>query len=984
MTTRPPYPPIPDLARQLVLALIPSLADSPSSNDKRYLTNLTANAARQIRADSLGGARKEWDVVTRSVEGHAEAARIRVQDDLAEGLEKVLKDLGVCKAKGGKGWEEDAVIRMENLPQDIHLLLNLANRPTTQAHAYAYEYLHRQPSTGPTPDQILYQQIMEENPYDPGEVWDEEVRHGWTDSDSSLSDLEDQDESPEEEEVLTPSSRVVRAQKKRAEDERKREELEEMAERAREVVRGLEQGYWRGQERVGEMPEGLYGWKDMTTGTSTSAIAQKVLAIDGVRKRCRVIGASELQRELIFALSGRPGVMFLFDGNVCQIHDQHPQVQHLSGGALQGVLKTFQGYASQAAEIRGFIADTLLAEASSSSRKTKKVNRTQQAFADACRGVIEDFDSWLSSLEASFTLGSAGVSSGSIPSVPASSTPSLLSREVERRFAPLLEQLSALIPHSHSPTLLLNLIHSTIISLSQSGATALLPNLYNIFFLSAEPTWKLLGHWLQQGMPIPLSLTDPEEAALSSLSLDDGERELDSELFIERDRDVSWADEDFWECGFIVGDEGWPMWIGDEVGEMVLEAGKAQGLLRSLMGAEGMGTLGKWVSLPNVLSAEGAAPGTVNILEQVGGYLRPMCQISQFHLRRVLDEECGLGQHLDAIEGMMYLRGFDVIDQWTHPLFKKIHSGERWTDFQILTSTLRNVIEDRAAGWMNPSALRIRTVRSQGVYTGPRALEAIRADYQVPFPLSQLLTPTSISFRSEVFTFLMQLHMGRHLLAQTKHCDKELLARVSGSEDDSGVKGMWRVRGRVLWLLDTLYSWLTERVIEDQTAEYRVKLEEMTSLRSMISMELEHTRNLRDYCFLNPSTSDIQDAVLSVLDMTSTLSDCFASYLSQTASSPINTATRFVTRRRPRRKIRRRRQDVSSDEDGDGGEGGRQGRAAEASVSFVELSLAERMRKMDHELELCAAVLKEDVDRLGMDRGGEVWGMLGFALEEWK
>lgn len=37
----------------------------------------------------------------------------------------------------------------------------------------------------------------------------------------------------------------------------------------------------------------------------------------------------------------------------------------------------------------------------------------------------------------------------------------------------------------------------------------------------------------------------------------------------------------------------------------------------------------------------------------------------------------------------------------------------------------------------------------------------------------------------------------------------------------------------------SVYSWLTGRVIENQTASFRAKLEELTSLGSMINLELE-------------------------------------------------------------------------------------------------------------------------------------------------
>lgn len=36
-----------------------------------------------------------------------------------------------------------------------------------------------------------------------------------------------------------------------------------------------------------------------------------------------------------------------------------------------------------------------------------------------------------------------------------------------------------------------------------------------------------------------------------------------------------------------------------------------------------------------------------------------------------------------------------------------------------------------------------------------------------------------------------------------------------------------------------VYTWLTGRVIENQTASFRAKLEELTSLGSMITLELE-------------------------------------------------------------------------------------------------------------------------------------------------
>lgn len=368
------------------------------------------------------------------------------------------------------------------------------------------------------------------------------------------------------------------------------------------------------------------------------------------------------------------------DTNNSQIISDHPHVKTFSPGALEGILMTFRSHASQASKLRLFVQKTLQPRVPADpAKQTQATNKTAQAFAEATREVLELYDTWLSNLEASFTLGSRhGQSSSSVTGVPASTTPLLLIHELEQAHAPILRYLSEFVPYAHSPTLILNLIYSAIVNTRQTGSTPhITSSLFKLFYRSAEPMWHVLGVWLQQGMPVPLSLTDPEQMAFSSLSLDDGERELDRDFFIKRDKDVSWADEDFWECGFVVGDEGWPLWMGDEIGAMVMEAGKAQGLLRSLLGNVNTEIVKEWSFLFDVLMGpmDGfASPfplGEMDIVEKVIGYLQPLCQLVQFHLRRVLDEECGLMQHLEAIEGTMLLRGFEVIHEWTEGLFKK-------------------------------------------------------------------------------------------------------------------------------------------------------------------------------------------------------------------------------------------------------------------------------------------------------------------------
>ena len=89
-----------------------------------------------------------------------------------------------------------------------------------------------------------------------GPGFDEEVKEGWTDSESE----------DEEEEVLTPSSKVkIRAAR---EEEAAPEFGDDRMRRAQEVLRELARGaYWKGGgEEISPVPEDVQGWRQLSTG----------------------------------------------------------------------------------------------------------------------------------------------------------------------------------------------------------------------------------------------------------------------------------------------------------------------------------------------------------------------------------------------------------------------------------------------------------------------------------------------------------------------------------------------------------------------------------------------------------------------------------------------------------------------------------------------------------------------------------------------
>jgi gamma-tubulin complex component 5 len=127
----------------------------------------------------------------------------------------------------------------------------------------------------------------------------------------------------------------------------------------------------------------------------------------------------------------------------------------------------------------------------------------------------------------------------------------------------------------------------------------------------------------------------------------------------------------------------------------------------------------------------------------------------------------------------------------------QVTTRKRWADFQVLTSTIREMIEKQNEIWLNPHAIRIRTIgrptsQDPTALISPETLSIIKATYQVPFPLSQLFTATSLDLRADVFVFLLQVQFGRSLLDQTKPYE---------SVKSTDMAYLLRLRHRLYWVI---------------------------------------------------------------------------------------------------------------------------------------------------------------------------------------
>jgi gamma-tubulin complex component 5 len=243
------------------------------------------------------------------------------------------------------------------------------------------------------------------------------------------------------------------------------------------------------------------------------------------------------------------------------------------------------------------------------------------------------------------------------------------------------------------------------------GELATASKLSDVFVHAAAPVWNGIGEWLRDGMTIGIG---------ENMDLDDPQgRSQNEELFIEK-RDIEFVDPNFWEQGYTLRREGENDWeegeptnlnevsslvpnIFLELGDDILGAGKAVGLLRALgidpySGAtDNSLQTWQWEAFIGILVAatetsnlpeprstgfdeEDAAPDKTytmrltieNMQTIMEDRVMKRCQAAHSTLNRLLFEECSLQEHLFSLENMCFMRRGDAMTTFCDNIFMKV------------------------------------------------------------------------------------------------------------------------------------------------------------------------------------------------------------------------------------------------------------------------------------------------------------------------
>ncbi|KAJ7047193.1 Spc98 family-domain-containing protein [Mycena alexandri] len=977
----------------------------------------------------------DMGVIDRQVQGHAQKARINSRDTLAEALQT---SYGRLKRQAAQEQDLDQEIKMSRLPDHMQFLMALSAAATSTTVSYADALLEGIKNPPPPPVGLTWADIFGD---------DEALEAESSSSGASLSplnsddlELDDEDDSfssiePEqdEEQVANMPPLIPPLPSRAPHTYAHRKEFEQLQARQ----------YWR-DEYVWRGDKGKARAFDIGDASTLGPTLHNVLGAVEIQRE-RYIDEQDAVREILMAIQGRRNIMLALVNASYQETHSTPRLIHLSLTSQASLISALAHTATTAHQLRNFVA-FVFSGATSQPRavpsRTPQMTHTLEAFADAVDVELRALDRWCAGREEAICcLRSDGAPPGTRLIVSLLSTQKALQDTFENGLDVLADIVRAISSYEYrryallprTPAALSALLLDTLLDKVQvyrerGDGRVTADMLMRVFVVCAEPVWGMVGRWLKVGMGLG-----------SGMGIGQGE-DLADEFFIEGSGlavglaglgfGLGLLDPEFWAEGYVLrdgvvrGDEeddgddrharAIPSFL-EHVAIPVLGSGKAVGLLRALgvpPAVEGPASLHHWRSF-GALLASGAPPGhsataqqlssiSVDTLSQlVYEELAPHCQATGAILGRILVEECDLLRHLSSVEDLFLMRRGDAMSNFTDVLFAKMDSQQAWGDFHFLNTAFQDVVEagsnTGAKQWIQASLVRLSYRGSKdggrGVSRTVKAISGLLVEYAVPFPIAYIFSPRILQVYGEVFVFLLQIRRAKSML-------ERILVRGGAGRDGklgNELKAFYAIRSRLSWFINTIFYFLTTHVIHTQVLQFHETFGRAKSLDEMIQVHDEHIERIRGRCLLQPNTSALHRAILSVLDMSLHFCEMFITFAGETTVthdvSPAGSA------RSGKNVVSFSQQalhdsDESSEEDEEEVEVDLDAQedpgVTEASFSIAASSIEEengysRIDKMSTELDGLVRFVRRGVESLAGGTGdvASSFSVLSFALEDW-
>jgi gamma-tubulin complex component 5 len=242
---------------------------------------------------------------------------------------------------------------------------------------------------------------------------------------------------------------------------------------------------------------------------------------------------------------------------------------------------------------------------------------------------------------------------------------------------------------------------------------------------------------------------------------------------------------------------------------------------------------------------------------------------SKYHLSssRVLEifiSECKFWTTLDALAYIFLSKNGAIFQNIAYSIFDKIDRGKRWQD----RFALIDLFQDRLATikTLEVGSISIRILDHEHIHQAKarsiRKLEAIEVEYRLPWTVSMVIKPKSLSIYQRIVILLFQLHRANQLL------DRQSLAFTLFQKQSKRLhKGYLSVRHHLKWFVITVLGYLTKALLEPEMIGLQSRMKTAKDIDEFIKIFSDSMLDLEVSCLLAESQHSTLEALVSLLDL---------------------------------------------------------------------------------------------------------------------
>ena len=346
------------------------------------------------------------------------------------------------------------------------------------------------------------------------------------------------------------------------------------------------------------------------------------------------------------------------------------------------------------------------------------------------------------------------------------------------------------------------------------------------------------------------------------------------------------------------------------------------------------------------LNALSPFPGLFD--EAIDKWIASKHRSSSHFLRQCLENHCGLGKSLDALEFLYFFRNGALSVNIARMIFDRMDRGmEAWNDGFLLTELFQGVFGALPCIDIGCLAVRPSTGSHRDIKNERRSMKilgSIHIRYSLPWSVANIIKQESVTVYQRIFVFLMQVRRAKHMLER----QRLLKSALPASDTEDGENHLvFSLRHRLLWFCNSLLTYLTDIVLSATSAEMRANMAAAEDVDEMIAVHETYVSKLEKHCLIEQRLAPLHQAIMSLLDLVILFSDAQASYTGHTTLDLMDRSMVSPARRQRTFSSRNRTGDQGSDSSDDDDESGSNDKIADVSyIALAEMSYAERLLKM--------------------------------------